>query len=193
MRSARKAKSGSISRYAFLKSRDLWKQSFHVPFHFAVCCSIIHISESYFENSNTVKTWSSRKKNLFTLKQNWSSICVIDISPVRRAVFDVKGETVFFSAVSSMRPIDSTKCVVVQDVKAVTHENAHVHDPISTQIPTEGKYRAVSICIHYAWCKYSGIRRLAVIAFGRRLLRSNGFPGLISAVSYITIQWPHWE
>ncbi|XP_076628810.1 teneurin-a transmembrane protein isoform X11 [Colletes latitarsis] len=44
----------------------------------------------------------------------------------------------YFATVSSMRPIDSTKCVVVQDVKAVTHENAHVHDPISTQIPTEG-------------------------------------------------------
>ncbi|XP_050491043.1 teneurin-a isoform X4 [Bombus huntii] len=43
----------------------------------------------------------------------------------------------YFATVSSMRPIDSTKCVVVQDVKAVTHENAHVHDPISTQIPTE--------------------------------------------------------
>ncbi|XP_043256177.1 teneurin-a isoform X2 [Colletes gigas] len=42
-----------------------------------------------------------------------------------------------YFAMSSMRPIDSSKCVVVQDVKAVTHENAHVHDPISTQIPTE--------------------------------------------------------
>ncbi|XP_024941633.1 teneurin-a isoform X3 [Cephus cinctus] len=43
----------------------------------------------------------------------------------------------YFAAVSSMRPIDSTNCIVVQDVKAVTHENAHVHDPISTQLPTE--------------------------------------------------------
>ncbi|KAI4472494.1 hypothetical protein M0802_016768 [Mischocyttarus mexicanus] len=45
-------------------------------------------------------------------------------------------------AVSSMLPIDNNNCVVVSDIKAVTHENAHVHDPISTQIPTEGKYRA---------------------------------------------------
>ena len=38
-----------------------------------------------------------------------------------------------------MRPIDSNNCILDQDVKAVTHENAHVHDPISTQLPTEGK------------------------------------------------------
>ncbi|KAL0125856.1 hypothetical protein PUN28_004718 [Cardiocondyla obscurior] len=42
-----------------------------------------------------------------------------------------------YSAVSSMRPIDSTNCILVQDIKAVTHENAHIHDSISTQIPTE--------------------------------------------------------
>ncbi|EZA55329.1 Teneurin-3 [Ooceraea biroi] len=40
-------------------------------------------------------------------------------------------------AVNSMRQIDSTNCILVQDIKAVTHENAHVHDSISTQIPTE--------------------------------------------------------
>ena len=38
-----------------------------------------------------------------------------------------------------MRPMDSTNCILVQDVKAVTHENAHIHDSISTQVPTEGK------------------------------------------------------
>ncbi|KAG5320005.1 TENA protein, partial [Acromyrmex heyeri] len=43
----------------------------------------------------------------------------------------------YFAAVSSMRPIDSTNCILVQDIKAVTHENAHIHDSISTQIPTE--------------------------------------------------------
>ncbi|XP_033216143.1 teneurin-a [Belonocnema kinseyi] len=43
----------------------------------------------------------------------------------------------YFAAVSSMRPMDSTNCILVQDVKAVTHENAHIHDSISTQIPTE--------------------------------------------------------
>ncbi|XP_066592793.1 teneurin-a [Prorops nasuta] len=43
----------------------------------------------------------------------------------------------YFAAVSSMRPIDNTNCILVQDIKAVTHENTHVHDPISTQIPTE--------------------------------------------------------
>ncbi|XP_046486280.1 teneurin-a isoform X2 [Neodiprion pinetum] len=43
----------------------------------------------------------------------------------------------YFAAVSSMRPMDSTNCILVQDVKAVTHENAHMHDPISTPIPTE--------------------------------------------------------
>jgi hypothetical protein len=47
----------------------------------------------------------------------------------------------FLSAVNSMRQIDNTNCILVQDIKAVTHENAHVHDSISTQIPTEGKYR----------------------------------------------------
>lgn len=57
---------------------------------------------------------------------------------------------VYFPAVSSMRPIDSTNCILVQDIKAVTHENAHIHDSISTQIPTEGKYRAVLICIYSA-------------------------------------------
>lgn len=56
----------------------------------------------------------------------------------------------FFPAVNSMRQIDSTNCILVQDIKAVTHENAHVHDSISTQIPTEGKYRAVLICIYSA-------------------------------------------
>ncbi|KAK0097058.1 hypothetical protein PV326_003446 [Microctonus aethiopoides] len=39
--------------------------------------------------------------------------------------------------VSSMRPIDNTNCILDQDVKTVTHENANIHDPISTQIPTE--------------------------------------------------------
>ncbi|XP_046747873.1 teneurin-a isoform X4 [Diprion similis] len=43
----------------------------------------------------------------------------------------------YFAAVSSMRPMDSANCIFVQDVKAVTHENAHMHDPISTPIPTE--------------------------------------------------------
>ncbi|XP_043269073.1 teneurin-a isoform X3 [Venturia canescens] len=43
----------------------------------------------------------------------------------------------YLAAVSSMRSIDSTNCILDQDVKAVTHENAHVHDPISTQLPTE--------------------------------------------------------
>ncbi|XP_051159641.1 teneurin-a isoform X4 [Leptopilina boulardi] len=43
----------------------------------------------------------------------------------------------YFAAVSSMRPMDSTNCILVQDIKAVTHENSHVHDSISTQVPTE--------------------------------------------------------
>jgi len=74
---------------------------------------------------------------------------------------------VYFPAVSSMRPIDSTNCILVQDIKAVTHENAHIHDSISTQIPTEGKYRAVLICIYSAWCKYSRAQRHTLIAFGK--------------------------
>lgn len=52
-----------------------------------------------------------------------------------------------------MRPMDSTNCILVQDVKAVTHENAHMHDPISTQIPTEGelivssfKFSSIKLC-----------------------------------------------
>ncbi|XP_048511845.1 teneurin-a isoform X2 [Athalia rosae] len=43
----------------------------------------------------------------------------------------------YFGTVSSMTIIDRTNCILVQDVKAVTHENAHMHEPISTQIPTE--------------------------------------------------------
>ncbi|XP_008203483.1 teneurin-a isoform X4 [Nasonia vitripennis] len=43
----------------------------------------------------------------------------------------------YFAAVNSMKPIDNSNCILAQDVKAVTHENANVHDSISTQIPTE--------------------------------------------------------
>lgn len=73
-----------------------------------------------------------------------------------------------FSAVNSMRQIDTTNCILVQDIKAVTHENAHIHDSISTQIPTEGKYRAVLICIYSAWCKY-------YLPLSRRASRDNCF------------------
>ncbi|XP_034947958.1 teneurin-a isoform X2 [Chelonus insularis] len=43
----------------------------------------------------------------------------------------------YFAAVSSMRPIDNTNCIFDQDTKTVTHENANIHDPVSTQLPTE--------------------------------------------------------
>ncbi|XP_011500847.1 PREDICTED: teneurin-a isoform X2 [Ceratosolen solmsi marchali] len=43
----------------------------------------------------------------------------------------------YFAAVNSMKQIDNSNCNLVQDIKAVTHENANVHDSISTQIPTE--------------------------------------------------------
>ncbi|XP_012287191.1 teneurin-a isoform X2 [Orussus abietinus] len=43
----------------------------------------------------------------------------------------------YFAAVSSMRPIDSTNCILVQDANAVTHENIRMHDQASTQLPTE--------------------------------------------------------
>ena len=56
------------------------------------------------------------------------------LTRARLAVFD-------FPAVNSMKKIDPSNCLVVQDVKPVTHENANLHDSISTQIPTEGEFR----------------------------------------------------
>ncbi|XP_015119824.1 teneurin-a [Diachasma alloeum] len=43
----------------------------------------------------------------------------------------------YFITVSSMRPIDNANCILDQDVRTVTHENTNIHDPISTQMPTE--------------------------------------------------------
>lgn len=46
-----------------------------------------------------------------------------------------------------MRPISSSDCILVQDIKAVTHENPHVHESVSTQTPTEGNYKIVIILL----------------------------------------------
>ncbi|XP_058794630.1 teneurin-a isoform X3 [Phymastichus coffea] len=54
----------------------------------------------------------------------------------------------YFAAVSSMKQIDNANCILAQDVKAVTHENANVHDSISTQIPTEAESLPTSTAEH---------------------------------------------
>jgi hypothetical protein len=45
-----------------------------------------------------------------------------------------------FAALSSIKQnVDSTNCILVQDVKAVTHDQM-TQDSLSTQPPTEGAY-----------------------------------------------------
>ncbi|CAB0028868.1 unnamed protein product [Trichogramma brassicae] len=57
----------------------------------------------------------------------------------------------YFAAVNSMKPIDSSNCVMVQDVKSATHEHANIHDSISTpQLPTEELAEAYTRAAHAA-------------------------------------------
>lgn len=49
-------------------------------------------------------------------------------------------------ALSSMKPnVDSTNCILVQDVKAVTHDQM-TQDSMSTQSPTEGETCSLQNC-----------------------------------------------